>query len=511
MQPLHASPLLAEEARCNGFCVPNALPYVYLLADGGKDATMLMNGVLGVLELQVIRKTKLPSNFALNIQVLATDAMVVVMRHGRAVVEPTVLYGKGQMPHNLCLAPFSTSEWMSRVEADDPDVRVKYLSKWITMQAHLTRSAHTTADDAYNNAESNERSSAWLEELLRATWLHMLCMFGYYMSDKHARLAFGTSAARGLHSFRWWRSTMPRCKAKSVHAFGFVVLYSDACPFQSVAWNTRDFDGDLMEAVIKQLRLDGKDYDWKDEDSIIERAHEIGWVVNKAELTRVSARASWLLSELNGEHALCCNDGDGSEWQLQWLQQATMQTLQPSVFMHSVSHRSVLSWEDTRAQLKLHVLARRSVQSIVMFLCRTAGVRWASTQNRLRGVLILHSIERTNGWSPKLVAAFHKTCSGGQGKALWGQELNDEAAMEVVARLSPLVGGKWHEWEHLTEWRKKHPRSKVPFEADDLCEAEEFLHGDDEKATVICGLKLRDIRMLNPKCIKQVRKDWGLE
>ena len=65
---------------------------------------------------------------------------------------------------------------------------------------------------------------------------------------------------------------------------------------------------------------------------------------------------------------------------------------------------------------------------------------------------------------------------------MWGQELNDEAAMEVVARLSPLVGGKWHEWEHMTEWRKKHPRSKVPFEADDLCEAEEFLHGDDEKA-----------------------------
>ena len=58
-------------------------------------------------------------------------------------MEPTVLHGKGQMPHHLCLSLVTDAEWWERCADDGPDLRVPYANKWITLQAEMANQAHS--------------------------------------------------------------------------------------------------------------------------------------------------------------------------------------------------------------------------------------------------------------------------------------------------------------------------------------------------------------------------------
>ena len=523
MQPLNSSVLLAYDARMAGFGMPNALPYCHLLADGGTNAKLLMNGMLGVLELHHIKESRLPAAFREEVHLLATDAMVVIMKHGRATVEPTVLHGYGQMPHNLCLAPFSKEEWTERVESFDPEVRIEHMNKFITIQARLSVANECRVWEAMR-PPAGHGGDRWMHMLLRAAWRHMLAMFGYYMAARFARLALGTEAVRGLHAFRWWRATQKRMKATAM-ASEYVVLYSDASPFQSVKWNTAQFDGKLLKGIERQLHVtDMRGSYWNNREEMLTIARARGWVVNKAELTAASSRATWLLCELHGEHAMCINDGDGSEWQLQWMQEMALQTVGcgSSLFMRETQrtipgalpaaiwhHIASLVKEKAITTLKLtattHVL--QGVECIVAKLCRTESSKWPGKLGRLRGAVVLHRLPRENGWSPKVVVVFHKFFPQGQGKALWGAD-SDGFSMELLARLNPLLGGKWHEWEHLQEWHRQNPRIRKPFTKADLCLAGDVLNAEEGRM-MLAGQMLAGLHMLRPHKLRELHELWG--
>ena len=310
---MRTPPLIREDAEAAGMQLPNVLPYVALLAYGSEPAHRLMNAVLGLLELEQVLAEKTPPRFRDNTQVLATDALVVVMSDGLPAEVASVGHGSGQMPHHLCLNQFTHKEWKARVSAGDADTRLPYGKRSITLQAAMCRGASLETRACMFSFDRNGGGADCLMPLLRALFVHVLCMFSYYMDARHSEAAFGTVYTRGLHSNGWFRNALRRFKGAAFAEQGLVVGYADALCYTSVGWDTEEIDTELWQSV--RLSVTPRPQD----DDVEDVAESHGWLLTKGELTRATSRARWLFMEMLGTKSILLNDGDGSLWQLQQL------------------------------------------------------------------------------------------------------------------------------------------------------------------------------------------------